>query len=39
MRTLAKHIARGERHREMGEGYSAEFEFKNAFAIDEANVR
>lgn len=39
MRTLAKHIARGERHREMGEGYSAEFEFKNALAIDEANVR
>lgn len=39
MRELAGHIARGERHRERGETWSAEFEFQNALAIDEQNVR
>jgi tetratricopeptide (TPR) repeat protein len=32
-------IVRGERHRERGAAYSAEFEYKQAMAIDEENVR
>lgn len=39
MRELAGHIARGEKHRERGETWSAEFEFQSALAIDEQNVR
>jgi len=39
IRGLNKFIARGERHRQNGESYSAEFEFKNALAIDTDNVR
>jgi tetratricopeptide (TPR) repeat protein len=32
-------VVRGEKHRERGAAYSAEFEFKQATAIDEENVR
>ena len=32
-------IVRGEKHRERGAAYSAEFEFKQATAVDEENVR
>jgi tetratricopeptide (TPR) repeat protein len=32
-------IVRGEQHRERGAAYSAEFEYKQAMAIDEENVR
>lgn len=32
-------IVRGEKHRERGAAYSAEFEYKQATAIDEENVR
>ena len=32
-------IVRGEKHRERGAAYSAEFEYKQAMAIDEENVR
>jgi len=32
-------VVRGEKHRERGAAYSAEFEFKRATAIDEENVR
>ncbi len=32
-------IVRGEQHRERGAAYSAEFEFKQAMAVDEENVR
>jgi len=39
MRELTKTIARAERHRQKGETYSAEFEFKNALKIDEENIR
>ncbi|GFM35852.1 tetratricopeptide repeat protein [Desulfovibrio psychrotolerans] len=39
MRRLNGNIARGERHRQNGELYSAEFEFQNALQVDETNVR
>lgn len=39
MRRLSGTIARGERHRQNGELYSAEFEFQNALQVDETNVR
>lgn len=39
MRELDSTIVRGEDHREKGENYSAEFEFKNAVKVDEENVR
>lgn len=32
-------VVRGEKHRERGAAYSAEFEFKQATAVDEENVR
>lgn len=32
-------IVRGEKHRERGAAYSAEFEYKQAMSIDEENVR
>lgn len=32
-------IVRGEKHRERGAAYSAEFEFKQVTAVDEENVR
>jgi tetratricopeptide (TPR) repeat protein len=32
-------IVRGEKHRERGAAYSAEFEYQQAMAIDEENVR
>jgi tetratricopeptide (TPR) repeat protein len=39
MQELETTIVRGEKHRERGENYSAEFEFKNATKVDEENVR
>lgn len=39
MRELDHTIVKGEDHREKGETFSAEFEFQNALAVDEDNVR
>ncbi|WP_250645444.1 tetratricopeptide repeat protein [Salidesulfovibrio onnuriiensis] len=39
MQELNETIVRGEKHRARGAAYSAEFEFKQATAIDEDNVR
>ncbi len=39
MRELNKTIARADRHRQRGEGFSAEFEYNNALKVDEENVR
>ncbi len=39
MRELDETIVRGEKHREAGNAYSAEFEFKQASNVDEENVR
>jgi tetratricopeptide (TPR) repeat protein len=39
MKELDGAIVRGEKHRERGAAYSAEFEFKRAMDIDEENVR
>ncbi len=39
MKELNKTIARADRHRQRGEGFSAEFEYNNALNVDEENVR
>lgn len=39
MKELNKTIARADRHRQRGEGFSAEFEYNNALQVDEENVR
>ena len=39
MKEMNTAIVRGEKHRERGAAYSAEFEYKQAMAIDEENVR
>jgi tetratricopeptide (TPR) repeat protein len=39
IREMDEAVVRGEKHRERGAAYSAEFEFKRATAIDEENVR
>lgn len=39
MRELDETIVRGEKHRESGNAYSAEFEFKQATNVDEENVK
>lgn len=39
MKEMNTAIVRGEQHRERGAAYSAEFEYKQAMAIDEENVR
>ncbi|EPR41448.1 Tetratricopeptide TPR_2 repeat-containing protein [Desulfovibrio sp. X2] len=39
MQELSGTISRGEKHRESGELYSAEFEFSHALKVDEENVR
>lgn len=39
VRELEKTVARGERHFENNELFSAEYEFKNALRIDEENIR
>lgn len=39
MKQVAKAVARGDRHRENGQPYSAEMEYNNALALDEHNVR
>jgi len=39
MRELQKTVARGERHRKLGEAFSAEYEFNNALKVDEENIR
>ncbi|MBU1611240.1 MAG: hypothetical protein KKC99_05280, partial [Proteobacteria bacterium] len=39
IRELDDTIVRGEKHRESGNAYSAEFEFKQATNVDEENVR
>ena len=39
MRELNKTIARGDRHREQGEHFSAEMEYGSALKVDEENVR
>ena len=39
MKEMNTSIVRGEKHRERGAAYSAEFEYKQAMAIDEENVR
>jgi tetratricopeptide (TPR) repeat protein len=36
---IAKHVARGDRHRNSGEPYSAAMEYSNALGLDEKNVR
>ncbi len=39
MKEVNKTIARADRHRKRGESFSAEFEYSNALAVDEENVR
>lgn len=39
MKEMNTSIVRGEKHRERGAAYSAEFEYKQAMSIDEENVR
>lgn len=39
MRELNKTIARADRHRKLGESFSAEFEYNNAIQVDEESVR
>ncbi|MDR1243508.1 MAG: tetratricopeptide repeat protein [Deltaproteobacteria bacterium] len=39
MREITKTVARGERHRNNGELYSAEMEFNNALNLDVDNIR
>jgi len=39
MRELEKTIQKGEKHRQQGEVYSAEFEYGTALKLDEENVR
>lgn len=39
IRKLNQTIAKAERHRANGEGYSAEFEYGNALRVDEENIR
>ncbi len=39
MKQMDDTIVRGEKHRERGAAYSAEFEFKQATNVDEENVR
>ncbi len=39
MRELQKTIARADRHRSRGEGFSAEYEYGNALKVDEENIR
>lgn len=39
LRKLKQAIARGEKHRELGEFNAAEFEFESALTMDEANAR
>lgn len=39
MREVTKNVARGDRHRQRKEYYSAEFEYGNALKLDEENVR
>lgn len=39
IREMDKNIARGDRHREKGEYYSAEMEYGSALKLDEQNVR
>ncbi len=39
MKELNQTIVRGEKHREQGASYSAEFEFSQAVSVDEENVR
>jgi tetratricopeptide (TPR) repeat protein len=39
MREITKTVARGERHRNNGELYSAEMEFNNALNLDVENIR
>lgn len=39
MKEMNGAIVRGEQHRKRGAAYSAEFEYKQAMAIDEENVR
>lgn len=39
IRKVVKTIAKADRHRRLGETYSAEYEYKNALRIDEENIR
>ena len=39
IRKLNQTIAKADRHRANGEGYSAEFEYGNAIKVDEENIR
>jgi len=39
MQKIAKAVAKGDRHRNKGEPYSAAMEYNNALALDEKNVR
>jgi len=39
MRELQKTVARGDRHRQQGEPFSAEYEYGNALKVDEENIR
>lgn len=39
MRQIAKAVARGDRHREQGQPYSAEMEYNQALGLDETNIR
>jgi tetratricopeptide (TPR) repeat protein len=39
MQKIAKHVAKGDRHRNNGEPYSAAMEYTNALGLDEKNVR
>lgn len=39
MKELNKTIARGDRHRANGEGFSAEMEYNSALKVDEDNIR
>lgn len=39
MKSIAKAVARGDRHRKNGAPYSAEMEYNNALDLDEKNLR
>jgi tetratricopeptide (TPR) repeat protein len=39
MQKIAKHVAKGDRHRNNGEPYSAAMEYNSALTLDEKNVR
>ncbi|MDD4730992.1 MAG: tetratricopeptide repeat protein [Desulfovibrio sp.] len=39
LRTVQKHVARGDKYRKRGETFTAEYEYNKALGLDERNVR